>query len=43
MTPRDISARAATLRERLEEATHAYYVLDAPVMPARPAGIMSKM
>ena len=33
MTPRDTSARAATLRERLEEAAHAYYVLDAPVMP----------
>jgi DNA ligase (NAD+) len=29
----DAAARAATLRERLEEAAHAYYVLDTPVMP----------
>ncbi|HET6682041.1 MAG TPA: NAD-dependent DNA ligase LigA [Gemmatimonadaceae bacterium] len=27
------AARAATLRERLDEASHAYYVLDAPLMP----------
>ena len=31
--PADAAARAATLRERLEEAAHAYYVLDAPRMP----------
>ena len=28
----DVAARAATLRERLEDASHAYYVLDAPLM-----------
>ena len=31
--PAEIAARAATLRERLDDAAHAYYVLDAPRMP----------
>lgn len=29
----EAAARAATLRERLDDAAHAYYVLDAPTMP----------
>src|SRR5439155_24854735 len=32
MTPNEIEARAATLREQLERASHEYYVLDRPTL-----------